>query len=331
MKVAINGFGRIGKQFLIACLEKQVKWEFIINDITSPEYLVYSLKYDSVHPSFPETVTTDGKFLYVGKKKIKILNELDATKLPWKAEKVDVVVDCTGLFTKAEEAIKHVHAGAKRVLISAPGKGHDVTIVYGVNSSALKKEHTIISAGSCTTNCVSPVLKVLHDAWKIQSAHFITTHAYTATQKLIDGFGKKDFRGGRSAAINIIPSTSGASISVVESIPDLKGKLEGYALRVPVADGSITSIVARVGKKVTVEEVNAQFKKQTAGALKGVLGYTDEPIVSGDIIHNSNSSIFDAGLTKVVDDLVSVGSWYDNEWGYSCRLVDVAKLIEKLS
>jgi glyceraldehyde 3-phosphate dehydrogenase len=335
MKVAINGFGRIGKQFLLAALEQKVKWEFVINHTADLDFIVYSLKYDSVQPSPIDNISHDGKNLIIkkpglfGTKKIKVFNELDPTKLPWAAEKVDLVVDCTGMFTHAEEAKKHLEAGAKRVLISAPAKGHDATIVLGVNEKTLKKEHVIISAGSCTTNCVAPVIKVLNDALGIKSAFFITTHAYTATQRLIDGVDKKDLRRGRAAAIDIVPGTSGASQSVIECIPELKGKLGGYALRVPVVNGSITSVIAQVTNQVSVEEINALFKKKSK-EMAGVLDYTEDPIVSADIIHNPNSSIFDSTLTGVNGEQVSVASWYDNEWGYSCRLVDVARLIEKL-
>lgn len=335
MKVAINGFGRIGKQFLLAALEQKVKWDFVINHTADLDFIVYSLKYDSVHPSPKEKIFHDGKTLFIkkgglfGNKKIKVYSELNPEKLPWKAEKVDLVVDCSGMFTHAEEAKKHIEAGARRVLISAPAKGHDATIVLGVNEKTLKKEHLIISAGSCTTNCVAPVVKILNDALGIKSCFFITTHAYTATQRLIDGVDKKDLRRGRAAAIDIVPGTSGASQSVVEAIPELKGKLDGYALRVPVVDGSISSIIAQVTNQISAEDLNNLFKKK-AKELAGILDYVEDPIVSADIIHNPNSSIFDSTLTGVNGDLVSVASWYDNEWGYSCRLVDVAKLIEKL-
>ena len=264
VKIAINGFGRIGKLFFLAAMEHKVSWDFIINENANLDYIVYSLKYDSTHPSSKETIKHDGKFLYFGKKKIKVISEMDAAKLPWKDEKVDIVVDCTGAYTKAEDAKKHISAGAKKVLISAPAKGHDVTIVYGVNDSVLKKEHTIISAGSCTTNCIAPMMKIINDAFKVKSAFFVTTHAETATQRLIDGVDKKDFRRGRAAASNISPSSSGASQSVVEAIPELKDKLQGYALRVPVIDGSFSSVVAHVEKKVTPEEINALFKKKAS-------------------------------------------------------------------
>lgn len=329
MKVAINGFGRIGKQFFLAAMERKVPWEFVINHTADLDFIVYSLKYDSVHPSPKEKISHDGKSLLFGTKKIKVFSELDAGKLPWKSEKIDLVVDCTGMFTHAEEARKHIYAGAKRVLISAPAKNHDVTIVPGVNDKSLQKSHQIISAGSCTTNCVSPMIKILNDTFKIKSAFFVTTHAYTATQRLIDGVDKKDLRRGRAAAIDIVPGTSGASQSVVESIPELKGKIEGYALRVPIIDGSISSIIAEVEKKSSAGDVKKLFRKKAA-EMKGILSYTEDAIVSSDIIHDSSSCIFDATLANTNENLISIAGWYDNEWGYSNRLVDVSSKIEKL-
>lgn len=325
MKVAINGFGRIGKQFFLAAMEQKVPWEFVINHTADLDFIVYSLKYDSVHPSPTEKISHDDKNLIFGKKKIKVFCELEPEKLPWKSEGVDLVVDCTGMFTHADEARKHLKAGAKKVLISAPAKGHDVTIVPGVNDSMLKKEHKIISAGSCTTNCVAPIVKILNEAYKIKNCIFVTTHAYTSTQRLIDGVDKKDLRRGRAAAIDIVPGTSGASQSVVEVLPELKGKLGGYALRVPVVDGSISSIIAQCEKTATAEEVKKLFKGKTK-EIK-VLDYTEDAVVSSDIIHNPFSSIFDATLTEVNGNLISVASWYDNEWGYSNRLVDVSRMI----
>jgi glyceraldehyde 3-phosphate dehydrogenase len=330
VNVAINGFGRIGKEFFLACMENNVPWNIVINELGTLDYVVYSLKYDSVHPSPTEKITHDGNFLYFGKKKIKVYSQADPLKLPWKKENIDLVVDCTGMFTEREGAQKHLDAGAKRVLISAPAKGHDITLVYGVNDSQLKKEHKIISAGSCTTNCVSPIMKVINDNFTINSAYFVTTHAMTATQKLIDAQDKKDFRRGRAAAENISPSTSGASISVVESIPQLKGKLNGYALRVPVVDGSISSLFIQIKETTSEKEVNSLLKKASQNELKGILSYTEDQIVSTDIIHDPSSCIIDSALTSVTGNIVSIAGWYDNEWGYSNRLVDVSKLILKL-
>lgn len=326
-KVAINGLGRIGKQFLLAAIERGVDWEFFINHTGDLDFIVYSLKYDSVHPSPTEEISHDGKHLIFGKRKIKVFHEPEPDKLPWKKKGIDLVIECTGHFTARDEAMKHIKAGAKKVLISAPAKGHDVTIVYGVNNEMLKKQHTIISAGSCTTNCISPMVKILHDAYGVRAGHFVTAHAYTSTQRLIDGVDKKDIRRGRAAAVDIVPSTSGASQSVVESIPELKGKLEGYALRVPVVDGSFASLFLELDKKTSAAEINALFKKKSSRELRGILAYTEEQIVSADIIHNPSSCIFDGNFTSVIGNLASVAGWYDNEWGYSCRLVDVAKMI----
>jgi glyceraldehyde 3-phosphate dehydrogenase len=311
-------------------MKQNVPWEFVINEPGELSFVVYSLKYDSVHETPKEKVLHDGKILYFGDKKIRVYNELDVEKLPWAKEKVDLVVDCTGHFTDAKDARKHIDVGARKVLISAPAKGQDITIVPGVNDKALMPEHKIVSAGSCTTNCVAPMVKILNDVLKIKSAQFITAHAYTATQRLVDGQDKKDFRRGRAAALNIAPSTSGASQSVIEAVPELKGKLDGYALRVPVPDGSISSVIAEVEKKINAKEVNEMFKKM-AEKSNGILKYTSDPIVSSDIIGNPASCIFDSGLTSVNGNLVSIAGWYDNEMGYSYRLVDVAKMmLEKI-
>jgi glyceraldehyde 3-phosphate dehydrogenase len=325
-KIAINGFGRIGKQFLLASLETENKNEYIINDLCDIESLAYSLKFDSVH-KHKHKIEHDKNHLIVNGKKIKVISERDATKLPWKNEKVDLVVECTGFFTEREKAMLHIKAGAKKVLISAPAKDHDITIVYGVNDSHLSDSHKIISAASCTTNCVTPMLKIINDAYKIRSAYFITTHAYTSTQKIVDTLDQKDPRRGRAAAQSIIPSTSGASKSVIEALPELNGKLLGYALRVPVPDGSITSLIAQVDYRPDdAKQLNLLFKKKSQ-EMKNVLDYTDEFIVSQDIIGNSHSCIFDSSLTQVQGNHVSVSGWYDNEYGYSHRLADVAKLI----
>lgn len=326
VNIAINGFGRIGKQFFMAALEHNVKWNFFINHPDSLDHIVYALKYDSVHPSL-SNVFYDKKNLIVGKRKIPVFHELDPEKLPWKEHKIDLVVECTGVFTEREGAIKHIKAGAKKVLISAPAKGHDCCVAFGVNNNTLKSNHQIISASSCTTNCLAPMIKVLHDNFKIINAHFLTAHAYTAPQKLVDSDDKRNMRRGRAAAINIVPSTSGATKSILEIFPDLKGKIDGFALRVPVVNGSISHIVAKLAKKTTKEEINKTFKKESQGKMKSILQYTEDQIVSSDIIHNPHSCIFDASITNAVDELVSISGWYDNEWGYSNRLVEVAQLI----
>jgi glyceraldehyde 3-phosphate dehydrogenase len=327
-RVAINGFGRIGKQFFLACMEKAPDWDIVINHSADLDFIVYTLKYDSVHPTPEIAITHDGRNLLFGDRKFKVFNEMDPEKLPWKAEKIDLVIECTGNFTARHEAMKHIKAGAGKVLISAPAKEQDVTIVPGVNDAILNANHRIISAGSCTTNCVAPMVKILHDAYRVKNAFFVTTHAYTSTQRLIDGVDRKDLRRGRAAAADIVPSTSGAAISVVEAIPELKGKLDGYALRVPVVDGSISTIVAQVDyPPAAAKDVNALFKKKTQSDYREILQYTDDPIVSSDIIHNPASCIIDAGLTSMNGNVISIAGWYDNEWGYSNRLVDLAKMI----
>jgi len=327
-RVAINGFGRIGKQFFLSIMEKGYLWDIVINHAADLDFVVYTLKYDSVHPTPDLPISHDGKHLIFGNKKIKVFNELDPEKLPWKAEKIDLVIDCTGMFTVRHEAMKHLKAGAKKVLISAPAKDHDVTIVPGVNDSLLLSSHRIISAGSCTTNCIAPMMKILNDAYKIRNAYFVTSHAYTSTQRLIDGVDRKDLRRGRAAAQDIVPSSSGASQSVVEALPELKGKIEGYALRVPVVDGSISSIIAQVDYPPSnTKDVNILLKKKSQGEYKEIFQYTDDPIVSSDIIHNPSSCIIDSGLTSINGNLVSIAGWYDNEWGYSNRLLDVARMV----
>jgi len=325
--IGINGFGRIGKQFFMAALKSKGKYNFFINDLADLDYLVYSLNFDSVHPTL-KNVRHDGKNIIIGKMKIPVYHETDPAKLPWKKHKIDVAVECTGLFTHKKDAEKHIKAGAKKVLISAPGKNVDATIIYKINNEKVKSEK-IISAGSCTTNAVAPLVKVLNDNWKIESSYFMTTHSYTSTQNLIDGHNRKSFVRGRAAAQNIIPTTSGASVSVAEGIPELKGKLDGYALRVPVVDGSFVTVVAKLKKKTSVEGINKTFKKLSTSSWKKILGYCDKPLVSQDIINNEHSCIVEPKYTKVQGDLVTVAAWYDNEYGYSHRLVDVLELMLK--
>ena len=324
--IAINGFGRIGKQFFIAAIEQSVKWNFFINHLGELGHIIYSLKHDSVHPSI-KNVRYEGNHLIAGSRRIPVFCEREPEKLPWKKEKIDLVVECTGVFTEREGSMKHILAGARKVLISAPAKGPDVTIGFGVNNQALKKSHKIISAGSCTTNCLAPMAKILNDHFRVKNAQFMTAHAYTSTQHLIDSDEKKDLRRGRAAAMNIIPTTSGADLAVVEMVPELKGKISGYALRVPVIDGSIANLYAEVHKRATIEEINKIFKKEAQGKMKSILEYTEDPIVSTDIIHNPSACVFDSNLTRVNGDIIGIAGWYDNEWGYSCRLVDMVKLI----
>ncbi len=328
MKVAINGFGRIGKQFFLAAMQQKVKWDFVINELSDLDSIVYLLKHDSIYPPPHQNIHHDKKHLIFGDRKIRIIQEREPEKLPWKKENVDLVVECTGKFTHAEEAIKHITAGARKVLISAPGKNCEATIIIGVNESLLKNQK-IVSAGSCTTNCIAPLVKILDDAFQIENAFFVTTHAYTSSQHLVDTFEKKENVRGRAAGVNIIPTTSGAATSVIEAIPHLKNKLDGYALRVPVVDGSIASLFTRLKKKVSKEKINLLFKNKSSRQFKDVIQYCNEKIVSTDVIGNTNSCIFDSNLTYVTGDLVSIAAWYDNEMGYAYRLIDVARLMLK--
>ncbi|MBI2564613.1 type I glyceraldehyde-3-phosphate dehydrogenase [Candidatus Woesearchaeota archaeon] len=326
VRIAINGFGRIGRQVLQAGLnEKKIQW-VAVNDLTDTKTLAYLFKYDSVFGRFPGTVQSTDDTLIINGKRIKVLSEKDPKKLPWKQLGVDVVIESTGFFTQREDLEKHISAGAKKVLITAPTKGPDITVVKGVNLDRYNsKQHNIVSNASCTTNALAPMVHVLNKNLGVINGFMITTHAYTATQRVVDG-PSEDLRRGRAAAVNIIPSTTGAAKTVAEVIPELKGKLDGFALRVPVVNGSYVSFVATVKKSTSSEEVNKLFKIAAMKELKEVLQYCDEPLVSTDIIKNSNSCVFDSLSTNVLEgNLVCVSGWYDNEWGYSCRVVDVAK------
>jgi len=325
MKVAINGFGRIGRCIFRRALEKGVN-VVAVNDLMSVESLVYLLKYDSVYGNYGKSVVAGDGFIRVGGRKINIYSEREPENLPWKKLGIDVVVESTGFFTSGEGASKHLIAGAKKVLISASGKGVDYTVVLGVNEKDLKKEHKIISMASCTTNCIAPVVKVLDDEFGLKKGFLTTVHAYTGDQVLVDG-AHKDFRRGRAAGVNLVPTTSGAAKATVDVIPKLKGKIDGMAIRAPVACGSICDFVCEVGKSVGVEDVNRAMKRASLKKMKGVLEYCEQEIVSSDVVGNSASSVFDSKLTRVNGNLVKVLSWYDNEWGYSCRVVE---LIERL-
>jgi len=329
INVAINGFGRIGRLVLRAGIkDKSINW-VAVNDITDAKTLAHLFKYDSVHGRYDGTVEHTDDSLVIDGKKIKVLSILDSSKYPWKELGIDVVVESTGKFADRAGCETHLKAGAKKVLLSAPGKGMDITIVMGVNDNLYDKNtHHIISNASCTTNCLAPVVKVLHDNFGVKRGFMTTVHAYTADQKLVDA-PHKDLRRARSAAVSIIPTTTGAAKTVGEVIPELKGKLDGLSFRVPVATGSVTDFVCELEKSTTKEEINAAFKKAT-DRLKGILEYTAEPIVSADIVHDSHSSIFDSDLTYVMNgNLVKVVAWYDNEWGFSERMIDVIKLIGK--
>ena len=327
-RVGINGFGRIGRNYFRAALEQKADIEIVaVNDLTSPETLAHLLKYDSVTGRIgAEVLVRDGN-LVVGGKTIKVLAERDPANLPWKDLGVDLVIESTGFFTKAADARKHIEAGAKKVLISAPGSGVDRTIVMGVNDSEYNPEtDTIISNASCTTNCLGPLAKVLHDAFGIERGLMTTVHAYTADQNLQDG-PHRDLRRARAAALNIVPTSTGAAKAIGQVLPELEGKLDGFALRVPVPTGSVTDLTVTLSREASVEEINNVYKAASDGPLAGILRYTDEPIVSSDIVTDPASCIFDSGLTRVMGNEVKVVGWYDNEWGYSSRLVDLTKLV----
>src|SRR4030042_392866 len=328
VRVAINGFGRIGRMvFYAGYNDPAIEW-VAINDLVDTKTLAHLLKYDSVHGRFPGEVGFNNEGIIVNGKFIRVFAEKEPEKLPWKDFNVDVVVESTGFFTDRAGAEKHLKAGAKKVLISAPAKGVDITVVKGVNEHAYDKEkHHIISNASCTTNCLAPMVKVLYDNFGVVHGFMNTVHAYTADQRLVDA-PHKDYRRARSAAVSIIPTTTGAAKTVGEVIPELKGKLDGISLRVPVPDGSVVDFVCETKKDTSIEEINHLFKSVAGYHLKDVLQYTEDPIVSVDIIHNPHSCIFDSLSTNVIDKrFVKVVGWYDNEWGYSCRMVDVIKLL----
>jgi glyceraldehyde 3-phosphate dehydrogenase len=327
-KVGINGFGRIGRNYLRAEMAKGTDLEIVaVNDLSDPKALAHLLKYDSVTGRLDADVRVDGQYIIVGDYKIKVLAERDPSALGWGDLGVDIVIESTGRFTDAKDAIKHIESGAKKVLISAPASGEDATFVIGVNEHLYDPaNHHIISNASCTTNCLAPLAKVFNDEFGIENGLMTTIHAYTADQNLQDG-PHSDLRRARAAAINIVPSSTGAAKAIGLVLPELKGKLDGYALRVPVPTGSITDLTILSKKKVTIEEIKAAYKKAADGPLKGILKYTEDEIVSSDIVTDPHSSIFDAGLVKVIDHTVKISSWYDNEWGYSNRLVDLTVLV----
>jgi glyceraldehyde 3-phosphate dehydrogenase len=328
VRVGINGFGRIGRNFYRAAAASGADVEIVaVNDLTTPETLAHLLKYDSILGKFPDDVSVAGDGIKVGGATIKVLAERDPASLPWGDLGVDVVVESTGFFTKADDARKHVDpGGAKKVIISAPATGDDLTIVMGVNHEQYDGSQTIISNASCTTNCLAPLAKVLNDAFGIERGLMTTIHAYTADQNLQDG-PHKDLRRARAAALNIVPTSTGAAKAIGLVLPELKGKLDGYALRVPVPTGSATDLTVTLSREVTVDEVNSAYREAAAGPLAPYLVYTDAPIVSSDIVTDPASCIFDSGLTKVFGNQVKVVGWYDNEWGYSNRLVDSVVLV----
>jgi glyceraldehyde 3-phosphate dehydrogenase len=328
-RIGINGFGRIGRNYFRAALAQGADLEIVaVNDLTSPEALAHLFKYDSVGGRLKETIEVKDGNIVVNGKAIKVFSERDPANLPWGELGVDIVIESTGFFTKAAAAKKHIDAGAKKVLISAPASDEDITIVMGVNHELYDNaKHHIISNASCTTNCLGPLAKVVNDEFGIERGLMTTVHAYTADQNLQDG-PHNDLRRARAAAINMVPTSTGAAKAIGLVLPELKGKLDGYAIRVPVPTGSATDLTVTVSRETTVEEVNAALKKASESeALQGFLTYTDEPIVSSDIVGDPASSIFDSGLTKVIGNQVKVVSWYDNEWGYSNRLVDLTELV----
>lgn len=328
IRVAINGFGRIGRLTFRAMVDRANLDVVAINDLTDPATLAYLLKYDSVFGRFPGSVEAGESRLRVNGKDILILSEKSPERLPWKQHEVDVVIESTGFFVKRDDCAKHLAGGAKKVILTAPAKDKvDATIVIGVNENILEKHHTILSNASCTTNCLAPMAKVLHEKFGIRRGLMTTVHAYTNDQRIADQV-HSDPRRARSAATNIIPTTTGAARAIGEVIPALKGKLDGTAMRVPVSDGSVVDLVAELEKPTTLPEINAAFRAASAGALKGILEYTEDPIVSCDIIRNPHSCIFDAKATMLLDqNLVKAIGWYDNEWGYSNRVADLAVLL----
>jgi glyceraldehyde 3-phosphate dehydrogenase len=329
VRVGINGFGRIGRNFYRAAAASGKDVEIVaVNDLTSPEVLAHLLKYDSILGKFPEDVAASSEGIDVGGATVKVLSERDPADLPWGDLGVDVVVESTGFFTKADDARKHVDkGGAKKVIISAPATGDDLTIVMGVNHDKYDGSQTIISNASCTTNCLAPLAKVLNDAFGIERGLMTTIHAYTADQNLQDG-PHKDLRRARAAALNMVPTSTGAAKAIGLVLPELQGKLDGYAVRVPVPTGSATDLTVQLTREASAEEIDAAYREAAAsGPLAGYLSYTDAPIVSSDIVTDPSSCIYDAKLTKVFGPMAKVLGWYDNEWGYSNRLVDSVELV----
>ena len=329
VKVGINGFGRIGRNFFRAVAKRGADIDIVsVNDITDPPTLAHLLKYDSVHGVLDAEVKATGDGIAVDGKEIRVTSERDPANLPWKELGVNLVIESTGLFTDRDKAEKHLTAGAKKVIISAPAKGEDITIVMGVNDDQYDAaKHNLLSNASCTTNCVVPLAKVLHEAFGIERGFMTTVHAYTNDQNLQD-LPHKDLRRARAAAINIIPASTGAAKATSLAMPEMKGRLDGTALRVPVPDGSITDLVCIVQRDATVEDVNrAYLEASQSGSLKGILQYTEDPIVSSDIVGNPYSCIFDAKSTMANGNMVKVMGWYDNEWGFSNRLVDLVTKI----
>lgn len=327
IRLGINGFGRIGRLVFRAVVERDASEIEVVgvNDLTDARTLAHLLKYDSVHGRFPGTVEAVDGAIVVNGKRIPVFSERNPADLPWGKLNTDVVVESTGIFRSREKAGLHLTAGARKVVISAPASGEvDATVVLGVNDDTLTGKEEIVSNASCTTNCLAPMVKVLDDAYGVKKGMMTTVHAYTSDQNIQDG-PHKDLRRARAAALSIIPTSTGAALAVGLVLPHLAGKLDGFALRVPTPDGSLTDLTVEVGSETTAEAVNELFKRAAAGNMKGIIEYSDEPLVSTDIIHNPHSNIFDSDSTMVMGSLVKVVGWYDNEWGYSCRTVDIVK------
>jgi glyceraldehyde 3-phosphate dehydrogenase len=329
IKIGINGFGRIGRLVFRSILERGDQDQFdvvAVNDLTDAATLAHLLKYDSVHGRLQGDVRADGSDLVVGEDRFKVLAVRNPAELPWADLGAEIVIESTGLFTDREKASLHLQAGAKRVVISAPAKNPDATIVLGVNDDVLTGEEQLVSNASCTTNCLAPMVKILDDAFGVEQGFMTTAHAYTADQNLQDA-PHKDLRRARAAALSIVPTSTGAAKAVGEVLPHLNGKLDGFAVRVPVPDGSLTDLTAIVRGAPSVADINAAFREAAGGALEGILEYSEEPLVSADIVHNPHSCIFDSLSTMASGSLVKVVGWYDNEWGYSNRTVDLVKLL----
>ncbi|MBX3133003.1 MAG: type I glyceraldehyde-3-phosphate dehydrogenase [Gemmatimonadaceae bacterium] len=331
LRVGINGFGRIGRQVVRAAKERGAAFDIVaINDLTDTKTLAHLFTYDSVHGKFDGTVSYDADSITINGDTIKVLKEKDPALLPWKDLKVDVVLESTGRFTKADDAKKHIAGGAKKVIISAPATGEDITLVLGVNGDKYDAaKHTIVSNASCTTNCVAPMVKIVRDAFGMKHASMVTIHSYTNDQNILD-LPHKDLRRARAAAVSMIPTSTGAAKATSLVIPEVKGKIDGTSIRVPTPDVSITELTVEVEKATTIAEVNAAFKAAAEGALKGIVGYSEEELVSCDYIGNPHSVVLDAKSTNVIDGtMVKVSGWYDNEWGYSSRCVDLLLMVGK--
>ncbi len=329
IKVGINGFGRIGRNVLRAALKaNNQNVEFVaFNDLTDNKTLAHLLKYDSVLGPLDAEIQADEDGITINGKKVKVFAEPDPAKLDWESVGAEIVVESTGRFRDRESAAKHLRGPVKKVIISAPAKGEDVTLVLGVNQDKYDPaNHHVISNASCTTNCLAPVVKVLNDKWGIVKGLMTTIHSYTNDQRILD-FPHKDLRRARAAAINQIPTSTGAAKAIGLVVPELKGRLDGYAVRVPTPNVSLVDLVAELKTAVSAEEVNQALKEASEGSMKGILGYTEDPVVSTDMMENSHSSIVDSQLTKSIDNMVKVVSWYDNEWGYSCRIVDLIEFL----